>query len=179
MDNLKEKFNDYMKGREYFVDYDIALGIWNAAVAAEREETKQLLGAVFQISSAQNTVYQGEEKMKLFKRKAKVDERTLRRAFKWFKPDQKSSDWLHGFWYGYQTACLEAYNLSFHPAEMSVRHRLCQEIQENTWFYRNCKKNRAKNALICKTCPIRYMIEHLETAVGGEIKPDIRAKSPD
>lgn len=43
-----------------------------------------------------------------------------------------------------------------------VEIRIKQKIKENSWWYRNCKTQRRKEAKICSECPIREIIESFE-----------------
>ena len=45
---------------------------------------------------------------------------------------------------------------------------LFPEIDFNSWFYKNCKSQRKRNAKICQVCPFRKGIE-LKEIKKGEI----------
>ena len=46
-----------------------------------------------------------------------------------------------------------------------------KRIRENSWWYRNCKRQRKARAKICDECPIRFSIELLESQVHGGNTP--------
>jgi len=41
-------------------------------------------------------------------------------------------------------------------------------IRKKTWWYRNCRTQRRKEAKICFECPIREQIERIEVEEGKE-----------
>lgn len=38
-----------------------------------------------------------------------------------------------------------------------------KDIDRNSWFYKNCKRQRKNGAKICQECPFREYIEALES----------------
>lgn len=45
---------------------------------------------------------------------------------------------------------------------MDIKEAIRKEIEDMTWWYRNCQKNRRHKADCCKECPFRTLIEVVE-----------------
>ncbi len=49
--------------------------------------------------------------------------------------------------------------------EITETFLLFPKIDKTTWFYKNCKKQRRNEALICQVCPFRAGIEQQEEKI--------------